>query len=174
MKKSFCPTGLEILLLHDAFFRGDYPIRLAHLSGQRPSNVLNMSETAISNGELHVNQGKTKTKLRIQIVGDLAILIDEIRAFKVELNVHTLALLVDESGAPLTMNALRNRFDDAREAAGIDKKLFHFRDLRAKAATEADDASGTRTAQALLGHTTESMTADYIRHTAGKKVQPLR
>lgn len=151
-----------------------FAIRLAHLSGQRPADVILMSETAIRNGELHVNQGKTKTKLRIQIVGDLAILLDEIRAFKTELNVHALALLVDESGVPLTMNALRNRFDDAREAAGIDKKLFQFRDLRAKAATEADDASGTRTAQALLGHTTESMTADYIRHTAGKKVQPLR
>jgi hypothetical protein len=24
MKKSFCPAGLEILLLHGAFFRGDY------------------------------------------------------------------------------------------------------------------------------------------------------
>jgi integrase len=28
------------------------------------------------------------------------------------------------------------------------------------------------TAQALLGHTTEAMTAKYIRHKVGKKVKP--
>jgi len=33
---------------------------------------------------------------------------------------------------------------------------------------------GTRGAQALLGHATESMTADYIRHKVGKKVKPPR
>ena len=52
--------------------------------------------------------------------------------------------------------------------------LFQFRDLRAKAATDTDEASGTRTAQAILGHTTEAMTAHYIRHKVGKKVYPVR
>jgi len=69
---------------------------------------------------------------------------------------------------------LRNRFDDARDAAGIDKALFQFRDLRAKAATETDDQSGRRGAQALLGHTTESMTAEYIHHKAGRKMKLVR
>lgn len=67
-----------------------------------------------------------------------------------------------------------NRFDDARDAAGIDKRLFQFRDLRAKAATETDDAHGVRSAQALLGHTTEAMTSNYVRHKVGKKVSPIR
>lgn len=151
-----------------------FAMRLALLTGQRPGDVIRMSETAIKGPNLLIKQGKTGAKLRMAIVGDLAELLKEIRTFKASLNVHALPLLVDETGVPLSMNALRNRFDDAREAAGIDKKLFQFRDLRAKAATEADDADGTRTAQALLGHTTETMTADYIRHTAGKKVQPLR
>lgn len=47
-------------------------------------------------------------------------------------------------------------------------------DLRAKAATETDEASGTRSAQALLDHTTESMTSEYIRHKVGKKVRLLK
>ena len=84
-----------------------------------------------------------------------------------------LSLLVNEKGERLTAAMLRNRYD-ARDAAGIDKALFQFRDLRAKAATETDDATGTRGAQALLGHTTESMTADYIRHKVGKKVRLLK
>jgi hypothetical protein len=55
-----------------------------------------------------------------------------------------------------------------------DKATFQFRDLRAKAASDTDDAAGTRGAQALLGHTTESMTAEHIRHKVGKKVELLR
>jgi integrase len=88
--------------------------------------------------------------------------------------VHTMALLVNEKGEKLTANMLRNRFDDARERAGVKKDLFQFRDFRAKVATETDEAQGTRAAQALLGHTTEGMTADYIRHKVGKKVTPIR
>ncbi len=41
---------------------------------------------------------------------------------------------------------------------------------RAKVATDTDKAAKTRATQALLGHTTEAMTADYIRHKMGRKV----
>lgn len=67
---------------------------------------------------------------------------------------------------------LRDRFDAEREAAGIPKAQFQFRDLRAIAATTVDEMAGT--AQALLGHTTEGMTAHYIRHKVGKKVAPIK
>jgi len=78
------------------------------------------------------------------------------------------------SSQPLRGDAMRYRFDKAREAAGIAKNDFQFRDFRAKAATEADDAGGTRTAQSLLGHATETMTSSYIRHKSGRRVKPLR
>lgn len=151
-----------------------FALRLAHLTGQRPSDVLRMSVNHIRDGVLHVRQGKTGAKLRIVIEGELKALLDEIKAYKERLKVVAMTLLVNESGQPLTAAMLRNRFDDAREAAGIDKATFQFRDLRAKAATEADDAAGTRTAQSLLGHTTEGMTADYIRHKVGKKVRLVK
>lgn len=86
----------------------------------------------------------------------------------------TFALLVNEKGERLTAAMLRKRSDGARHASGIDKTAFQFRDLRARAAIETDDASGTRGAQAPPGHTTESMTAGCIRHKAGRKVKPLR
>ncbi|AEF90363.1 hypothetical protein DelCs14_3371 [Delftia sp. Cs1-4] len=54
------------------------------------------------------------------------------------------------------------------------KAQFQFRDLRATAATTVDDDGGIRHAQALLGHPTEGMTAQYIRHKVGKKVRPVR
>lgn len=42
---------------------------------------------------------------------------------------------MNEAGQPLTKNMLRDRFDAARDAAGIPKAQFQFRDLRATAAT---------------------------------------
>lgn len=155
-----------------------FALRLAHLTGQRPGDVLRMSEADIAGGVLRVKQGKTRAKLRIVIDGELKLLLDEMAAYKTgqtpNSKVRVLSLLVNEKGECLTAAMLRNRFDDARDAAGIDKAKFQFRDLRAKAATDTDDATGTRGAQALLGHTTESMTADYIRHKVGKKVKLLR
>jgi integrase len=165
-----------------------FAMRLADIIGQRPADVRRCSETDIEGdvpgGVLKVRQGKTQAKLRIVIEGHLAALLLEIREYKRRIAaerqaagkpvVHTMALLVNERGQALTYNMLRNRFDDARERAGVEKGLFQFRDFRAKVATETDEAEGTRAAQALLGHTTEGMTATYIRHKVGKKVRPIR
>jgi integrase len=151
-----------------------FALRLAHLTGQRPADVLRMSEAHIAGGMLPVRQGKTKAKLRMEIGGELETLLEEIRAFKAGLGSTAPALLVNETGKKLTTAMLRRRFDDARALAGVQGTEFQFRDLRAKAATEADEGGGTRQAQGLLGHTTEAMTANYIRHKVGKKVKPLR
>ena len=80
-----------------------------------------------------------------------------------------MALLVDEEEKPLTRAMLRDCFDDARTAAEVPKTGFQFRDPGAKAATEIDDERGTRDAQSLLGHTTEGMTANDIRHEGGEE-----
>lgn len=151
-----------------------FAMRLADLIGQRPSDVRALKETDIREGLLHIKQGKTRAKLRIEVVDGLADLIEEIRAYKRKAGTICSALLVNENGQPLGKDAIRYRFDQAREKAGIAKDEFQFRDFRAKVATETDDASGTKSAQALLGHSTEAMTADYIRHKAGKKVRPSR
>lgn len=151
-----------------------FAMRLAELIGQRPADVRKLTEADIKNGMLHVRQGKTAAKLRIEITGELASLLEEIKEFKRGIDVYALALLVNESGQPLRADAIRYRFEQAMEKASIAKADFQFRDFSASAATEADDADGTRVAQALLGHTTEAMTADYIRHKAGKKIKPLR
>jgi len=152
----------------------EFAMRLAEITGQRPDDVLRMSETDIRDGVLHVKQGKTKAKLRFVIEGELAELLDEIHAYKASVKATCSALLVTEKGQPLTKRMRLTRFAKARERAGVDKELFQFRDLRAKTATDADEASGTRAAQAILGHTTETMTEQYIRHKAGRKVRPIR
>lgn len=151
-----------------------FAMRLADLIGQRPADVRKIKESDIKDGLLHVRQGKTQAKLRIELIGGLAELIKEIRAYKKKLGTIAGELLVNEAGQPLKGDALRYRFDQARAKAGIPKADFQFRDFRAKVATDTDETAGTRAAQALLGHTTEAMTADYIRHKVGRKVKPSR
>ncbi|KAB2902835.1 MAG: tyrosine-type recombinase/integrase [Burkholderiaceae bacterium] len=180
--KGFKEAGRDVVISDDLLERIakhatlplQFAIRLANLTGQRPADVLRMSQGHIVGEELHVRQGKTAAKLRIEITGALKELLEEIQVFKAQFKVCALPLLVNESGQPLTKHMLRDRFDAAREAAGIPKAEFQFRDLRATAATAVDEAAGTRQAQALLGHTTEGMTAHYIRHKVGKKVAPVR
>jgi integrase len=178
------------LVLEHATKPLELAMRLADCIGQRPGDVLRVSENSIAGevpgGILHVKQGKTGQKLRIMIEGELATIIQDARAWKQEVKRKLeakkgialfsmpAALILNERGEPLTAAMLRDRFDDARARAGVAKPLFQFRDLRAKVATETDEEGGTRAAQAILGHTTESMTEQYIRHKVGRKVRPLK
>ncbi len=162
---------------------------LAHLAGQRPGDCLKFQETDIHDGALWVQQSKTGTKLRIVIEGELAKVIERIKARKAAIAavarnsnskssksgmVISLALVVNEKGQALTASALDGRFGKAREAAGIATKDFQFRDLRAKAATEVEDQAGMDAAQGLLGHADGKMTRHYVRQRIGKLVKPTK
>jgi integrase len=85
------------------------------------------------------------------------------------------AVVLDEYGQPLTKGQLRSRFDAAREAAGVAKGSFQFRDLRAKAGTDkADSSADIRQAQKQLGHSSVLQTESYTRKRKGEKVSPTR
>lgn len=162
----------------------DQPLRdaldLAYLTGQRPADVRGMSLTDVRDGCLHVRQGKTKRKLRIELGGELDLLlrrIDARRKAERRANpsiVHALNLVLDESGQPLTQEQLRYRFDKARAAAGVAKNAYQFRDLRAKAGTDKADGAGLFEAQKQLGHSSVTMTEHYVRSRRGQKVTPTR
>lgn len=138
---------------------------LAFFTGQRPADVLRMSETNVRDGALVFTQGKTGKPMSITVAGDLARLVERMAERKRKFAVRSLALLVDESGKPMTKAKLRSRFESARDAAGLDGEVFQFRDLRRKAAAELRDQGGMQSAQDLLGHANESMTEHY---TSGK------
>jgi len=63
---------------------------------------------------------------------------------------------------------LRNRFDEAREAAGA---TFQFRGTRAKATTDTDDLGH---AQKLLGNKTLEITEPYTRSRRGERLHTGR
>lgn len=166
--KGFRETGRKHVYIDDAMYSSVYriasePLRdamdMAYLTGQRPSDVLKMTEHDIRDGALNVTQNKTGAKLRISLEGELNNLIFRILDRKSSHKIRSFALIVDDSGQRLTSNMLRNHFDKARELAGIPKDQFQFRDLRGKAATDKTESSGDiRQAQKQLGHSNLSMT----------------
>lgn len=150
---------------------------LAYLTGQRPADVLKLSQADIKDGELHIEQNKTGKRLRIVIEGDLAAVIERIKARKV----RGLKLINTRQGYPMSAVTLRSAFDRARDAAVLANpemeqfiRSFQFRDLRAKAGTDKEASAGINAAQDQLGHSTQQMTAHYVRHRRGKLVKPTR
>ena len=139
---------------------------VALLTGQRPADVLKILRSDIRDGALFVTQNKTGTKRAIDLVGELASVIERIASRPRER--QSLYLIQDDDGRPLTALALRSRFDKARKAAGVS---FQFRDIRAKTASDTGDLGHS---QRLLGHKNRDMTEHYVRERIGQRVKPLR
>ncbi|MFM0649392.1 tyrosine-type recombinase/integrase [Paraburkholderia bryophila] len=175
--------GRTVYVEDDLFQRvwavADQPTRdamdLAYLTGQRPADTLKFAESDIRMGELWVVQGKRGKKLRITVSGELAVVIERIRSRKLACDSKCDSLVVNEAGERLLRDALRFRFDRARLAARVEKDLFQFRDLRAKAGTDKAESSGDiRAAQLQLGHQSLKMTEHYVRERKGDKVGPTK
>ncbi len=187
--KGYTQTGRDIYI-EDNIYQAVYQVAsqplkdaldLAYLTGQRPADVISMSETDIQDSVLLVQQGKTKAKLRIGIEGQLKTLLARILERKKTYKIRTLQLICTETGRPITQNALSLRFVKARaKAAKNNPKIkteilnYQYRDLRAKAATDKAENEGMREAQLLAGHSKMSMTEHYVRNRKGQKVSPTR
>jgi len=175
--------GRDVYVEDDVFIRvydiADQPTRdamdLAYLCGQRPQDTLNYDERHIRDGFLHIDQGKTGKKLRMEVSGELKAVIDRIRARKAGYKVVSTALVINEQGQRMLLDTLQRRFRVARRAAGVKDSEFQIRDLRAKAGTDKTDSTGDiRQAQKQLGHTSVTMTEHYVRNRRGDKVKPTR
>ena len=167
--KRFKEKGrVDVLVSDELFYRVlnnaekpiQFALRLAYLTGQRPADVLKMRLT--DDNFLHVKQGKTAAKLRIEIAGELLNLINEINEYKATVNSLTDSILVNEKGQPLTRSTFRRGFDLARELAGVDKDAFQFRDLRARPQRLWIQKKIIRRGR-LAWATTQAMTVDYLR-----------
>ncbi|MNK12405.1 site-specific tyrosine recombinase XerC [compost metagenome] len=155
-------------------------IDLAYLTGQRPtdSRELDMRNIKTENGQRVpiLRQGKTRTPVRLAITGELKELIDRLLTRKRpdDAPIST-RLLLGEDWLSIGKDALRYRFDKARERAGIPNKEFQFRDLRAKAGTDkADSAGDIRQAQHQLGHKSVTTTEIYVRKRRGALTSPTK
>lgn len=161
------------------------PIRdvmdLAYLTGQRPGDVLKLTDHHIQDGFLVIKkQNKTGRPLRIRIEGEFGQLLERITQRKDGHKVWCTSLATNAHGMPLTKQTLRDGFTDARAAAiaanpkqAEDIAVFWFYDLRAKAADDTADEHDDQAAADLLGHLNVSTTKrHYLRR--GKKVGPTK
>lgn len=158
---------------------------LAYLTGQRPADVIAMKKGDVEGDFLTVQQGKTSKRLRIQMQTDsvknsLGLLIDDITAR----NKHHISqhFVLSKTGMRVSQQMLRNRWDDAREAAvalaasegraGDAEKIrqFQFKDIRPKAASEITDIAD---ASLLLGHSEQEITKRVYRRS-GAVAQPSK
>ncbi|MFC4526359.1 tyrosine-type recombinase/integrase [Dyella halodurans] len=181
--KGFKETGRDVYI-EDVDYQAVWdfasaPLRdamdLAYLTAQRVSDTLAMDVRDIRGGFLHVRQSKTGAKRRIEIVGELAALLDRIADRKGGYKVHATRLVIGEDGQPWSYDRLRRAFRAACTSVGIEPEAFQLRDLRAKAATDkADSAGDIREAQKQLGHSSVVMTEQYTRNRRGAKVTPTK
>ena len=91
----------------------------------------------IKDGSLCVEQGKTKSRLQINIVGEFAALLDRIKTR----GIVGMTILADPKGQTLKQYGyFRSQFKIARDSGkraaelGMPFTRFQFRDLRAKSA----------------------------------------
>lgn len=147
-------------------------VELAYLTGQRPADVLKLRETDIREGCLEFRQGKTNTPLRISINATLLAVLERCKARK-RGTIYSTAIITGTHGKPISVQWLSILWSRARDAAGIERGI-QFRDLRAKAVSDKEDSTDIRTAQALAGHSTVTMTEHYSRKRRGAKVEPTK
>jgi integrase len=138
---------------------------LALLTGQRPGDVLGWRWSDCQEGHLQVRQGKTGKLLRIAIVGELAGVLEAIRARPRPISGGW--LVQDAAGQRVSVKRLSRAFQAAAARAGVDG--VQFRDLRAKSASDSETLAA---AQDRLGHQSAGTTARVYRR--GQKVTPLR
>ena len=158
---------------------------LAYLTGQRPADVIAMRRGDIEGDYLTVQQGKTGKRLRIQmqaggVKNTLGLLIEDIMVRNSQHNSQH--FILSRTGMRVSQQMLRNRWDDAREAARslaasegrVDDaekiQQFQFKDIRPKAASEITDIAD---ASLLLGHSEQEITKRVYRRI-GAVAQPSK
>lgn len=170
-QKSFEPTKRKKQAVPEDVFwatygRGDEVLQdamdLAHLSGQRPSDLLKARRTDILEGIWTVVQQKTGATVRIKVEGELQDVIERIltRPRKVQ----SVYIISDRRGQRVLYGSLNRRFRAARGDSS-----WQFREIRAKTASDSPDL---KTAQELLGHESELTTVIYRRGKGA--VSPLK
>jgi integrase len=171
----------ERLITHDeylAVYAEALPsVRVAMVLALRtlalPGDLLAMGPRNIVKTEagrvLRYQRAKTRTPIEIEVVGELARVVDEALAVKVVRS----TFVYGRNGEPYTVDgigAMFRRYCGKEKASVAD---FGLRDLRAKGATDMYRSGvAIRQLSALLGHKSEATTRIYIKGFIPETVRP--
>ena len=148
---------------------------MAYLTGQRASDLLSMEWSEVRRDGILFQPGKTLSSTAVSIIVGwtprLEKLVERLKRFKQ--NKEQKGFVFSKiSGERYTYSGAQTAWKRGLKRAGLADTQF--RDLRAKALTDTDATSGILQAQRLAGHTTQSQTADYVRHKKAIKAVAVR
>ena len=138
---------------------------LAYLTAARPVDVRSLRWDQVGTA-VEVRQQKTGARQAFTLTPELA----EVLASARKRPVVGLYVVADGKGRRISKDRLEDAFRAACEAARV--AGAQFRDLRAKAATDAEAAG--QDYQRLLGHTSQRMSDRYLKGRRTVKVEPVR
>lgn len=139
---------------------------LSYLTALRPSDVVKLQWADVSAEQVFVRVQKTKARIAFAITEGLREVLDEAKRKPVV----GLFVVATAKGRPISQDRLGNAWRAARDAAGVADAQF--RDIRAKAATDAEAAGLDY--QAMLGHASKAMSDRYVKAMRTIRAQPLR
>lgn len=160
-------------------------VRMIFRLGQRPSDVLLLELSQVTDDGIFVRQGKTGASVLIEWTDGLrqdyeALLSLERMSVRGDKMLYPAPITPDapifrtRHGTTYTYDGISAMFKRARKKA-IDQGLLHEpfspHDLRAKAASDTDAAGGD--AQQLLGHRRRSTTDIYLRKRRDRRVKAV-
>lgn len=153
-----------------------YAMDISYLTSFREGDIIRIQAGHYDADELKVTEGKTGWKARADMTPELAAVIEEARK-TLRRRVSALFLITSRDGTPYTESGFKSAWQRMiRKAIELEviKKAdrFTFHDIRAKHATDKDEQG--LNAQLALGHPDPKMTAKYIRHRKGRKIDTLR
>jgi len=140
---------------------------LAYLTAQRIGDLIDLRRSDINTDGIYFQQNKTKKKLLVVMTPELKAVLE--RAYAIHPKIKSMFLFSTRKGQQYTYDGLSSMFKRSVKLAKVEG--FHFHDIRAKALTDAKRDG--QDAQSLAGHTTEAMTAHYIKRRQVEEVFPL-
>ena len=131
--------------------------------GQRISDVLGLEWRHIGKDGVWFRPAKTEDSTGVQVLIEwtprLHELVDRVRKLSAAGSEN---LFTTQAGQPYTYEAMKSAWRRALTRSGVADAHIH--DLRAKALTDVDKSRGVTAAQRMGAHSTQSQTADYVRH----------
>ncbi len=148
-------------------------VDMAYLTGQGIGDLLTLEWSQLGRDGILFARGKVKKTTGAQVLIEwtprLQSLIERIKGFK-KRNIRF--VFTTQEGQPYTYSGASTAWKRAVKRAGV--RNVHFHDLRAKALTDVDGVRGIMAAQTMGSHSTQTQTADYVRHKTAKRTGATR
>jgi integrase len=137
---------------------------LGYATASRPSDILSLKWSMVGES-LDLRQQKTTQRISFSMTEELRAILQRARARPL----LGLTVIANARGRPVTKGMLGAAWRAACQAAGV---VAQFRDIRAKAATDAK--KGGQDYQKLLGHANPAMSERYIKRREAVIAEPVR